>query len=115
MIKTNFTLDVAFEELTKEIDVAIGREVSLLMGMLGNLYGGLWDTGHFFRSWKAPHKIGEYNWNIRNTADYAPVLSRGRKTINGKAYGSLKWYNGLNPMLDKLEADIINATDKIKV
>lgn len=114
MVETNYTLDVAFSELTKEMDIAIGREVQKFNNLLIQKSRDVWDTGHFFRSWKAPLQNG-YDWTIINTADYSPVLARGRRTINGRAYGSLNWANGLDPMLAKLKVDIINATDKIKV
>lgn len=116
MIQTTFDIDVAFEELTKEIDVAIGREVQRFYVLLKEgVARDVWLEGDFFKGFKDPKRIGEYSWEIINTAPHAVVLARGRRTINGKAYGSKKWYNGLNPMLKKLEADIIKATDKIKV
>ena len=114
MLQTDYDLDIAVKEMTKEIDIAIGREVHKFYTRLTQKGRDVWDTGHFFRSFKDPVKNG-FNWTIINTADYAPVLARGRRTIGGKAYGSEKWSNGINPMLKKLEADIIEATDKIKV
>lgn len=114
MIETNYTLDVAFDELTKEIEKVIGEEVHKFYRDLKQVGRDVRDTGFFFESFVAPKKDG-LNFQIRNTAPYSPILARGRKTIDGKAYGSLKWYNGLNPMLAKLEADIIKRTDTIRV
>lgn len=115
MVQTNFTVDIAFEELTKELDIAIGREVAKFNNKLTQKGRDVWDTGHFFRSFKDPVKTGTYDWRITNTAEYAPILARGRRPLGDKMAGSEKWSGGLNPMLAKLEADIIKETDKIKV
>jgi len=115
MLKEDYSLSIAVDEMTKEIDVAINREVHKFYKDMLQVGRDVRDTGHFFESFVAPRRIGKYGWNIRNTAKYAPVLARGRQTIGGKAYGSLKWYYGLSPMLDKLQVDIIKETDKIKV
>ena len=114
MIQTDYDLDLDIKEMTEEIDKIIGEEVHRFYNELLDKGRDVWDTGHFFRSFKDPVKTSE-GWKITNTADYSPVLARGRRTINGRAYGSLNWFNGLNPMLAKLGRDIIKRTDRIKV
>jgi len=115
MLKEDYSLSIAVDEMTKEIDVAINREVHKFYKDLLQVGRAVWKDGIFFRNFVAPKRLGKYGWNIRNNADHSVVLARGRQVIGGKAYGSLKWYYGLSPMLDKLQVDIIKETDKIKV
>ncbi len=109
-------LSIAFDEITEEIDTIIGQEVHKFYTKFTQKGRDVWDTGHFFRSMVAPKKrMGKISsWRIRNRADYASILWRGRERIGGRSYGSEKWRGGGAPMLKKLDNDIIRRTDAIE-
>jgi len=53
-------------------------------------------------------------WLIKNSADYATILARGRRFVSNKWQGSLDWSNGLSPMLAKSNKDMQRKLDAIK-
>ncbi len=113
MIQAN-SISIALDEITEGLDLILGRRVHKLYEDLVQVGEDVHDTRNFKKSFVAPLKLSKYAWQIRNTADYAVVLAQGRHTVNGKAYGSLKWYNGLDPMLVKLKYDVIKEFEKVK-
>jgi len=113
-MKTTFPVEIAVEEIVKEMDTIIADEVHKLYADLIQVGRDVWDTGAFFRGFSVPEQVSKYHWRIRNTADHAIVLAQGRYTIGGRAYGSLKWQHGLDPMLRKMKANIVNRFDEVK-
>jgi len=109
-----FPLTIALDEITEELEVMLGRRVMQLYTDLVQVGEIVHDTRNFKESFVAPQKLEQYKWRIRNTADYAVVLAQGRHTVNGKAYGSLKWYHGLDPMLKMLELGLTTQFDKVE-
>jgi len=113
MINVTSDLTLAFEEVTEEIEQIIGEEVHNLFRGLKQAGRDVHDTWHFMRSIKAPVKNG-YNWKIELKAKYSSILWRGRHKVGNKEYGSLKWYNGGQPMIYKMEREIERRTNDIQ-
>lgn len=114
MKSKTFPLVIAFKEITKEMDIILGRGVHKLYADLLDVGEAVHDTRNFKHSFVAPKQIEPYKWRIQNTADYSVVLSQGRHTVNGKEYGSKKWQHGLDPMLVKLGIQLEKEFDKVK-
>lgn len=108
----NSTLSLAFKELTDEIDRIIGDEVHMLHRDIVQKGQDVWDTGNFKRKIQAPMRTGD-GWRIALRATYSDILWRGRRVIGGRAYGSLKWYGGGQPMLKKTELNIIRRANNV--
>ena len=101
----------ALAKIEKDAEKLIDKEATTLFTDLETL--GVRDTGFFEGSWRLTH-IGVMRWRISNNAEYAIILARGRRTINGRAYGSKLWANGLSPMLAKTDKNIQRGLDAIR-
>jgi len=113
-MKTTFPVEIALDEIVKEMDTIIADEVHKLYDDLIQVGYAVWDTGAFLRGFSVPEQLSKYEWRIRNTADHSVVLAQGRYEINGRAYGSLKWQHGLDPMLRKMKANIVNRFNEVE-
>ena len=107
-------LTLAFDELTEEMNDIIGQEVHTFFGLLKKKGWDVRDTHFFFRSITAPIKKSKWEWQIQLKAKYSTILWNGRRKVGGRYYGSKKWSGGGEPMLRKLENDIIRRTDNVQ-
>ncbi len=102
---------LALDQIELELTNIVKSEVS-------DLYADLKatsprDTGHFSRSWSMM-PTGKMSWRITNSADYADILARGRRFVNGRYEGSLQWQHGLNPMLQKTNNNIERRSNAVR-
>ena len=65
------------------------------------------------RSIVAPKRVGKWDWKIQLKAKYSTILWNGRRKIGDRYYGSEKWSGGGEPILRKLENDIIKRCDNV--
>jgi len=105
---------LAIDDLSEEVDRIIADEVHSLHRAIVKKGYDVWDTGNFLRKIRVPSKTRE-GWRIPLRAKYSSILWRGRRTIGGRAYGSLKWAGGGQPMLKKTERNIIRRADDVRV
>jgi hypothetical protein len=95
-------LDIAIEEIVKE-------NVRIFHNKLIDKGEDVHITRTFKRGFKPIIRNGVYSWTIENKVPYAGILARGRRLVNGKMYGSEKWYYGIDPMIstmvDKIEKE----------
>lgn len=71
------------------------------------------DTGFFVGAWSM-YPTGKMSWKISNSANYADVLARGRRFVNGRYEGSLQWQHGLEPMLQKTSNNIERRSNAVR-
>ena len=72
------------------------------------------DTGAFREAWTA-EKVKQGVFTISNSMDYADELTRGRRQVMGKWYGSEQWSGGLSPMLQFYKNKINKDLNEVKV
>jgi len=104
---------IAYEEMTKEIDQIIFDEVKNLRSDLEDIGEKIRVTRNFKNGIMATRKTN-YGWVIQMKAKYSSILWAGRRTIGGREYGSLGWYNGGAPMLEKMGNDITRRVNDVK-
>jgi len=114
MTTVKSTIHLGFKEISEALDLIIGQEVHNMYSDLINIAEDIHVTRAFKKGFIAPRKINAHDWKITNTAPHAIVLAQGRHTINGKAYGSLGWYRGIDGNLIKLKADIQKRWREVK-
>ena len=93
---------LAVEELTKDMEELIDSNVSWVFDLLVRTTPI--DTEEMQSSWHWK-KVNRLLWVIRNEAEHSSIIARGRRFINGRAYGSVQngWGKGLNPFLRKFD------------
>jgi len=112
-IEVQDTIVLDFEKMTKEIDQIIGEEVHNLFNDLKQKGEDVHDTRHFKNSIMSPRKTS-YGWVIHMKAKYSSILWEGRRQIGNKFYGSVNWFNGGAPMLQKTANDITREVDNVR-
>ncbi|RLA68954.1 MAG: hypothetical protein DRG09_06925 [Epsilonproteobacteria bacterium] len=108
------TLNIAFDIVDDEIREIVEEEVIGLHNDLIDAGQAVWLSGNFKNSFAPVIKKGDFEWRIENDADYASILARGRRLVNGRMYGSEKWARGMDPMIAKMEDKIEKRTDAIQ-
>lgn len=108
------------QKITLEFDIVSDRIAEIVEEEIVELHNDLidagqdvWDTGNFKNSFAPIQKYSAYSWRIENDAEYASILARGRRTVGGRAYGSLKWSGGIDPMIAGMESKIKERTDAL--
>jgi len=106
----------ALTKIEKEL-IAIVRSEAL--GLMSDLVDtSPVDDGHFIASWSFKknnaNQFKNMKFTIRNKADYADVLARGRRFVNGRYEGSLQWQNGLAPMLQTTSKNIERRSNAVR-
>ena len=112
---TSYSLTLVFDELTEDMHEIVDDEVVALQNALYVVGEDVRDTGNFKRAFAPLDRMGEWKWKIVNDAIYADILSRGRRSVGGRMYGSEKWSGGINPMIEKTEKNIKDKTDAIRL
>ena len=102
-----------FDMLSSKIIDIVEDEVMALQNDLIDVGQDVWDTGEFKGSFAPLKKTSEVSWVIENYAEHSSILARGRRQVNGKWYGSLNWVDGLDPMIEKLNAKIERETNAL--
>ena len=69
--------------------------------------------GTFKAGWQMK-KINDLHWQIYNPVEYSSILFAGRRTVNGKTYGSLQWFDGGDGMVAKTDNNITRRLNNIK-
>jgi len=93
-------------EFDKEIEKDRDEINSKVIGFYSDLIkASPVDTGEFRGAWKLKND-SKWTWTIKNSQNYADVLSRGRRFINGAWYGSEQWSNGLTPMIMRFKESL---------
>lgn len=108
------SIKVEFDIINDEISDIVEEEVFNLHNDLVDKGKDVYDTGNFERSFAPIQKLGTYSWKILNDASYASILARGRRMVGGRAYGSLKWAKGIDPMLSMFNKTIEKRTDALR-
>ena len=101
-----YDVSLAFEKLTDDISEIIEEETIQLHNDLIDVGEAVRDTGNFKNSWLPIRKHTPFKYTLRNSAEYASILARGRRFVGGRWYGSVKWYEGITPMLKEFEKNI---------
>ncbi len=71
------------------------------------------DTGYYRSSWSF-HKITKLSFKLSNSVNYASILARGRRYVDGQMRGSIQWPEGLAPMLLKTNVEMKRKFDAIR-
>lgn len=106
MASSSHSIKIAFKMLTDDAFEIIEEEIVNLHNDLIDVGEKIHDTRNFKNSFSPIQKVSKWHWRIENDAEYADILSRGRRVVNGKAYGSLGWYHGISPMIQKTSKNI---------
>ena len=98
-------LTVAVEEMTKDIEELITKETKWLRDELVRTTPI--DTGKMKDNWTNVAQSG-WVWTFRNLKDYASIIARGRRSLNGRMYGSIQngWSAGITPFFRKFDKRI---------
>jgi len=105
---------VAFQDASDEVLEIIEDEVVTLHNKMIDAGQAVWLTGLFKNSFSPIQKLSSTHWRIENDTDYASVLFRGRRMVNGRWYGSEKWAGGIDPMIAFMENEVIRKTNAIR-
>ena len=107
IISPSKALDMIVSDSKKVIaEEAIGLKASLVIASPV-------DTGNFKAGWQMK-KINDLHFQIYNPVSYASILFAGRRTVNGKTYGSLQWFDGGDGMVAKTDNNITRRLNNIK-
>jgi len=104
---------IAYEEMTKEIDQIIFDEVKNLRNDLKDIGEKIRITRNFKNGIMATRKTN-YGWVIHMKAKYSSILWAGRRPVGNRWYGSLGWYEGGAPMLEKMGNDITRRVNDVR-
>ena len=110
----NNTFYVVLNEAKKEAFEIIEDEIVSFHNNLIDAGQAVWNTGNFKNSFSPIMRITPTKWRIENDASYASILARGRRLVNGKWYGSVKWAGGVMPMIEKLKINVERKTNAIR-
>ena len=110
-------LEMDFKKLTREIyDVIDEQAENFFVDLIDR---NPVDTGKMKASWQTSSASfsGEWVWKARNAADYADIITVGRRQVGNRWYGSIKGWGvgGVEPMLQKMSNDIFRRTNDIKI
>ena len=111
---TSYSLTLVFDELTEDMHEIVDDEVVALQNALYVVGEDVRDSGNFKKSFAPLDRVGKWHWRIVNDALYSDILARGRRVVNGRAYGSLKWYHGISPMIKKTEKNIEKRVKNVR-
>jgi len=102
----------ALEQIVREQEQIVKSETEFLYLDL-KIISPIGETGNFRRSW-TKYKKSRLSWKIHNSANYASILARGRRFVNGRYEGSIQWQHGLSPMLQKTSKNIERRNNAIQ-
>jgi hypothetical protein len=71
-------------------------------------------TGQLVSSWTPLKKKGEGHYVLTNTQDYAEIRLQKYRKVKGITYGSLKFPNGINPIIAQMNNEIEKSLKGIK-
>ena len=71
------------------------------------------DTGAYKAGWQIK-KINDLHFQIYNAISYSSIIFAGRRVVNGKAYGSLQFPLGGDPLVAKTDNNITRRMKNIK-
>ena len=114
MPSSSYSITVAFDKLTEEMNDIIDDEIVALQNALYVVGEDVRDTGNFKRSFAPLERVNKWHWRIVNDATYADILARGRRPVNGRMYGSDKWFHGISNMLKKTEKNIEKRVKNVR-
>jgi len=70
-------------------------------------------TGVFKANWQM-RKISDLKWQIFNPTEYGSILWAGIRTVGNRTYGSHKWPEGGDPMLNRASLSITKRLASIR-
>lgn len=96
--------------LVKEFKVAVESDSKRVAKRVTKFYTDLVseapvDTGAFRDAWTI-EPLHKMSYVVYNNMNYASILWRGRRKVNGRWYGSEQWKDGGDPLLDTLREDL---------
>ena len=98
--------------LLNEFNLEVDKDIQKVTKLTVSFYAALKivapvKTGEFRRDWKLTEE-SPLTWTIENNMEYASTLWLGRRSVNGKMYGSDQWPRGGQPMYDRFKYDLEN-------